>query len=141
MMKQKILREPKASLRSNSDRLTGGSNEQPIDIQEYFRGPTVRREDSEADGETKMRDAPEAVDVDDAESGDEQVGTMDGEDDKKKLGMSTAYDGFSIWERVLCLIVKRRPNERRVEPDTAGQALMKDWIHSTQAGFAADNES
>jgi len=30
------------------------------------------------------------------------------QDDKKKLGLNTSYDGFSIYGRILCLVVKRR---------------------------------
>ena len=57
-------------------------------------------------------------------------------DDKKKLGMRTTYDGYSIYGRVLCLIVKRRgtahlgPSGAKV---TGGQANMENWIASTQA--------
>ncbi|PSR94484.1 hypothetical protein BD289DRAFT_480480 [Coniella lustricola] len=32
------------------------------------------------------------------------------EDDKKKLAMDISYEGFSIYGRVLCLVVKRREN-------------------------------
>lgn len=56
-----------------------------------------------------------------------------GEDDKKKLGFKTTYEGFSIWGWVLCLLVTRKggPNKKRTDTN-AGQALMEDWISSTQ---------
>ncbi|KAL8727333.1 MAG: hypothetical protein Q9166_006101 [cf. Caloplaca sp. 2 TL-2023] len=60
-----------------------------------------------------------------------------GKDDKKKLGMNTSYDGFSIYGRILCLVVKRRGNVR--SKDLAGgasQAMMEDWIASTQMADA-----
>lgn len=56
-----------------------------------------------------------------------------GEDDKKKLGMDTTYDGFSIYGRILCLVVKRRGTAKGKEmAGGAGQAMMEDWIASTQ---------
>jgi len=52
-------------------------------------------------------------------------------DDKKKLGMRTLYDGFSIYGRILCLMIKRRGG--RVSAGAASsQQLMENWI-STQA--------
>ncbi len=55
------------------------------------------------------------------------------EDDKKKLGFKTTYEGFSIWGWVLCLLVTRKgvPNKGRTEGN-AGQALMEEWISLTQ---------
>jgi hypothetical protein len=56
------------------------------------------------------------------------------QDDKKKLGMNTSYDGFSIYGRTLCLVVKRKG------PRTASgsgvpissQQMLENWV-STQA--------
>jgi len=59
------------------------------------------------------------------------------EDDKKKLALTVSYDGFSIYERILCLVVKKRDagkgkeKESRVE-SSAGQMMMEEWIASTQ---------
>ena len=56
------------------------------------------------------------------------------EDDKKKLGLNTSYDGFSIYGRILCLVVKRRGV--RTSTGTGGaassQAMLENWV-STQA--------
>lgn len=60
-------------------------------------------------------------------------------DDKKKLAMDTFYDGFSIYGRVLCLVVKRRETagkggtakSGRAGWGGGGQAMMEEWI-STQ---------
>lgn len=58
----------------------------------------------------------------------------EGEDDKKKLALNTTYDGFSIYGRILCLVVKRKGMARGKElAGGAGQAMMEDWISSTQA--------
>lgn len=55
------------------------------------------------------------------------------EDDKKKLAMDTSYDGFSIYGRILCLVVKRKSKVRGKElAGGAGQAMMEEWIASTQ---------
>jgi intein/homing endonuclease len=54
------------------------------------------------------------------------------EDDKKKLTFKTSYEGFSIWGWVLCLLVDRKggPGKKASGPDA--QALMAEWITSTQ---------
>ena len=63
-----------------------------------------------------------------------QPSRLDGEDDKKKLALGTTYDGFTIYGRILCLVVKRKGNVRGKEvAGGAGQAMMEEWIASTQA--------
>ncbi|KAL8804303.1 MAG: hypothetical protein Q9182_002668 [Xanthomendoza sp. 2 TL-2023] len=58
-------------------------------------------------------------------------------DDKKKLGMKTSYDGFSIYGRILCLVVTRRGKAKGQDlAGGAGQAMMEEWIASTQMGEA-----
>jgi len=55
------------------------------------------------------------------------------EDDKKKMALSTSYDGFSIYGRILCLVVKRKGMVKGKQPAAgAGQAMMEEWIASTQ---------
>ncbi|KAK3382507.1 hypothetical protein B0T24DRAFT_17095 [Lasiosphaeria ovina] len=64
-------------------------------------------------------------------------------DDKKKMAMDISYEGFAIYGRVLCLVVKRRDGGSRSGPAPAninlsqtgqagGQATMENWITSTQ---------
>jgi hypothetical protein len=54
-------------------------------------------------------------------------------DDKKKMAMDTSYDGFAIYGRVLCLVVKRKDKKGKGPAALAGgQAMMEDWITSTQ---------
>ena len=54
-------------------------------------------------------------------------------DDKKKMALNTSYDGFSIYGRILCLIVRRKGTAKGKESaGGAGQAMMEDWIVSTQ---------
>jgi hypothetical protein len=56
----------------------------------------------------------------------------DGQEDKKKMAMSTSYDGFSIYGRVLCLVVKKRDTGKTKGGMSGGQAMMEEWITSTQ---------
>lgn len=54
-------------------------------------------------------------------------------DDKKKLAFRTTYDGFTIWGKVLCLLVERKGGHgKRLSQGTGGQALMQEWITATQ---------
>lgn len=75
--------------------------------------------------------------------------TAEGED-KKKMAMDISYDGFAIYGRVLCLVVKRRGDGGRRGGSSAvpsnnqaqtgrpgGQAMMENWIASTQLPEAA----
>lgn len=76
-------------------------------------------------------------------------------DDKKKLAMDISYEGFSIYGRVLCLVVKKRSGGTTAGRTTAakagrgkagqsvaagGQAVMENWITSTQIPEAASDE-
>lgn len=64
----------------------------------------------------------------------EEVGEQGRTDDKKKLGFNTTYDGFSIYGRILCLVVKRRGGKAEAglgSPDTR-QQMLENWV-STQA--------
>ncbi|PFH56216.1 hypothetical protein XA68_16887 [Ophiocordyceps unilateralis] len=66
-----------------------------------------------------------------------------GDDDKKKLAMDVSYEGFDIYGRVLCLVVKRRSQQARSEargakPGGQGQARMENWITSTQVPIGED---
>jgi hypothetical protein len=62
------------------------------------------------------------------EAGEEEA------DDKKKLAMDTSYDGFSIYGRVLCLVVKRKDKKGKGVAGFGGggSAMLEDWITSTQ---------
>ncbi|KAI1137260.1 hypothetical protein F5Y05DRAFT_388632 [Hypoxylon sp. FL0543] len=81
------------------------------------------------------------------------------EDDKKKLAMDISYEGFSIYGRVLCLVVKRRDGNigsgpqqhtgrgrstpaaggsHATKPGGGGQAMMENFIISTQVPAGAE---
>ncbi|KAK4153311.1 hypothetical protein C8A00DRAFT_15457 [Chaetomidium leptoderma] len=72
-------------------------------------------------------------------------GDTAGRDDKKKMAMDISYEGFAIYGRVLCLVVKRRgdgggrlgssaaPSSNKSQSSRpGGQAMMENWIASTQ---------
>ena len=171
LTKHKHFRDPsKKALESNSQKLTGASNETAIEVEDI---PVIRREDSE-EGELSLQDLPtadEEVEEEDplfvADGGPRRskrtrATTMNGSpdsasfafettepgpkrrkeidlledeeqgDDKKKMAMETTYDGFSIYGRVLCLVVKRKDARGKGPAKSGGQAMMEDWIISTQ---------
>jgi hypothetical protein len=57
-------------------------------------------------------------------------------DDKKKLAMNTSYDGFSIYGRILCLVVKRKGKKAGPSAPVGGSQMMEQWV-STQAAQEA----
>lgn len=64
-----------------------------------------------------------------------------GEDGKKKMAFNTTYDGYAIYGRILCLIVKRRGVVRGKDAVAGtGQAVMEEWVRSTQVGGGEDGE-
>ncbi|CCC05984.1 hypothetical protein SMACR_00200 [Sordaria macrospora] len=77
------------------------------------------------------------------------AGEEEGRDDKKKLAMDISYEGFAIYGRVLCLVVKKQDSGRTVTGPSSGkaltaqpggQAMMENWITSTQLPEAAVGE-
>lgn len=68
-----------------------------------------------------------------AEVPDDPHADEDDTDDKKKLLLDTSYDGFSIYGRILCLIVTRKSKkEPAVSALSGGSQMMEQWV-STQA--------
>ncbi len=71
---------------------------------------------------------------------DEDADTDTDTDAKRKMALDTIYDGFSIYGRILCLVVKRLGAVKGLGKDGAGQghgqgkARMEEWIASTQMG-------
>ena len=166
LTKQKNFREPKKQLQSNSEKLTGETNDAPIEVEDT---PMLLREESE-DDVMNLDDIPDAEDdIEDSLFVEEDTGLRrskraraptqasqlesspgfeplpkrrrddpmvigEGEgDDKKKMAMDTSYDGFSIYGRVLCLVVKRKDKKGKGPAGSiGGQAMMEDWITSTQ---------
>ena len=63
-------------------------------------------------------------------------------DEKKKMALNTTYDGYAIYGRILCLIVKRRGVAARGKEagGGTGQAVMEEWVRSTQVGGGEEEE-
>lgn len=60
------------------------------------------------------------------------------DDYKKKLAMDVSYEGFAIYGRVLCLIVKKKEAKKTAQQNLGGQAKMENWITSTQVPVGED---
>ena len=144
LAKSKTFRDERQKMKSTSGKLTGWmtSDRDPV---------TIPEESDEEDG-VAFQDIPAApgIEIEDEDEQYREVAAADGDeenflkraksvekksDDKKKLGFNTSYDGFSIYGKVVCLIVKRRvPKALGITSasSSAGQATMEDWIVSTQ---------
>jgi hypothetical protein len=79
-------------------------------------------------------------------SNEEPEAELEIEDDKKKMALNTTYDGFSIYGRILCLIVKRKGKKAApgaVGAPAGGSQMMEHWV-STQvaqeAGLVDEDE-
>jgi len=100
--------------------------------------PVIIREDSDGEG-TNLAQIPSADSDDSGLEGPPAKRSKRAheprsiqEEDKKKLGFQTSYEGFSIWGWVLCLLVERKGGAGMKSTDTNAQALMQEWISSTQ---------
>jgi hypothetical protein len=113
---------------SNAITLTG-TDEEAILIQEESDDETdlIPFDKIPSAGESADNEAPKKR----VRNSARRPGAVD-EDDEKKLAFKTSYEGFSIWGWVLCLLVDRKggPGKKVSGPDA--QALMAEWITSTQ---------
>ncbi|KAG8532999.1 uncharacterized protein KY384_001781 [Bacidia gigantensis] len=162
LRKQKTMKGEKGRLGSEGRRITAeGTEEAPVVVDEAGAGdrvPGLRREESD-EGDDRMENIPaeaasgrrdvkkEDTFVVEDDDDEEEVHEGGGEvqDDKKKMGMETRYEGFSIYGRILCLVVKRRGTAKGRElPGGAGQAMMEEWIGTQVAreeqGMGATND-
>ncbi|KAL1612982.1 hypothetical protein SLS60_001213 [Paraconiothyrium brasiliense] len=132
LTKQKVFKD-KPRIQSNSGKLTswlnGGNSEQPLVINESPTEPIVIREEDD-DEPVSLADIPEAEG-----SEDQTMEAASEHDQKKKLGLNTSYEGFSIYGRILCLVVKRRGARHQAGSNSApvsSQQMLEKWV-STQA--------
>ncbi|KAF2440679.1 hypothetical protein P171DRAFT_435455 [Karstenula rhodostoma CBS 690.94] len=133
LTKQKVFKD-KPRIQSNSGKLTNwlkaGNSEQPLVINDGPTEPIVIREE-EDDEPINLADVPEA----DGSEDQTTDAAVDEQDRKKKLGLNTSYDGFSIYGRILCLVVKRRGVRHQAGNNSApvpSQQMLENWV-STQA--------
>lgn len=184
-----------ARLQSNTNKLTGETSDNPVNIDLDGDVPVLREEsDDEGDVLANIPKAPEArstrqkrqrpvspddefdddddfevyneneespaapieVDSDTEQPPSKRPGRSNGaldqeenmDDDKKKMAMDVSYEGFAIYGRVLCLVVRRKDNPKNplkassasvtgsIKP--SGQANMDNWITSTQIPLGED---
>lgn len=164
----------KPKLKGTGNKLTGWLNnsENPIDLDEDARAPPFLQEDDDVVDLSRIPEAPATATEDGAlfvSSGEEDAfepaplasrkrkrlsgrgkaaEDEDSEsrgDDKKKLALDTSYDGFSIYGRTLCLVVKRKGKKVALDHTNGamgGSQMMEQWV-STQAardaGLDEDN--
>lgn len=147
----------KERLGSNSGKMTG-TREEPVEVAEgEEEGSVLVRKESPDVGmgiedisaahdaeeevgreeglfisdQSEKEDEPEQTRTPKRQKGAE--GEEGGKDDKKKLALNTTYEGFSIYGRILCLVVKRKGTSRGKDAAGGkGQAMMEEWITSTQ---------
>lgn len=134
---QRRSKRPRNTVRDSdeddSEDLFVGSDEDyasPIEVDSDVEGAPPpkrqRKQKAPADGDLESEDAHD-------------------KDDKKKMAMDISFEGFAIYGRVLCLVVKKRETLTRpagtVSKASAaaatgdrpgGQATMENWISSTQ---------
>ncbi|DAA78154.1 TPA_exp: Uncharacterized protein A8136_5857 [Trichophyton benhamiae CBS 112371] len=143
LTRQKVFRDDKGRITSNSKKMTGGTDDSPIEISEQNIGETRILVESDDDEEMPFAndEAPEnnknKKDNNAANENMQDTAEVANEaaEDKKKLGLTTTYDGFGIWGWVLCLIIKRKKpmeSSKKTNDGETGQALMEEWI-CTQA--------
>jgi hypothetical protein len=150
--------------------LTGGTSDRPVLINEDATTPIVIR-DEEDDDDLDLADIPEAGNVGSDSNGGQENDSDDSTlfvpgrsrqrrtadaaplraedvgnseealDDKKKLGLKTSYDGFSIYGRILCLVVKRRGRTQggAVAP-ASSQQMMEHWVSTQAAADTIDDD-
>ncbi|KAF1841703.1 uncharacterized protein K460DRAFT_344801 [Cucurbitaria berberidis CBS 394.84] len=167
LTKQKTFKD-KARIQSNSGKLTGwlttGTSNQPLMIDEEAMDPIVIRDDEDEEA-INLADIPEADVSSPSNSegsdlfvpgpGTRRSKTKEGprareqgedddklqEDDKKKLGLNTSYDGFSIYGRILCLVVKRRGARNHAGSGApSSQAMLENWVSTQAAAEQVDDD-
>ena len=139
---------------STSTKLIDETNSSPVDVDAGENRPVLAEPDDD-DENVQMADIPLAeasagadspIDVEDSTGQFPTMQDNDEDEDKKKLAMDVTYEGFAIYGRVLCLVVKKR-DPRLVHTGNAantgkasgqGQARMENWISSTQAPLGED---
>ena len=135
--------------RAKAGKLTGWlEKEKAVDL--TGEAVEIREESDEEDAAAGLAQYEEVSD--DEGYARTQASAGEGEeDDKKKLDLDLSYDGFAIYGKVLCLVVKRRgagarrkgagPSASSTAATEAGsgRAMLETWV-STQVQAQADGE-
>ncbi|KIW30550.1 uncharacterized protein PV07_06288 [Cladophialophora immunda] len=123
LVKDKTFKQKDPIKSNNGNRLTGADHD------------AVMVQDESDEDNVNLNDIPAAEDREGSHTSAGRNLDTEGEgDDKKKLGFTTTYEGFNIWGWVLCLFVERKggPSKKTSGLPGSSQALMQDWIQSTQ---------
>jgi hypothetical protein len=138
LTKQKKFKD-KPRIQSNSGKLTNWLTTEaaePIVISDSNEPIIIREE--EQDETIDMDQIPEAGENQDAGSlADAAEAENDG--DKKKLAMNTSYEGFSIYGRILCLVVKQKGTRHQAAPATS-QQMLENWVSTQAAAEQVDDD-
>jgi hypothetical protein len=105
----------------------GSAGEEPVRKRERRLAAAAAEGSEAAEAAGSEAEGSEA----EAEGSEAEAEGSEAEEDKKKMGMDVTYDGFSIFGKVLCLVVKKK-EARSKQDSSAGQARMETWLASTQ---------
>ncbi|OJD36861.1 uncharacterized protein BKCO1_9000112 [Diplodia corticola] len=115
-------------------------------------GEDLYADDSSGESESASDEAPVKRVRKRGQAKDQVVeGDAEATDDKKRLSLDTSYDGFSIYGRILCLVVKRKGHVARSGGSSASataqgtassqQQMMENWVSTQAAGnLGVDDE-
>jgi hypothetical protein len=129
---QKRLRRSKRKRQNSQEGIFVGDSDDSADSFQTQKSPPIKRSKRGKERET---------DPTIGEEGDEDEGG--GPDDKKKLGLNTSYDGFSIYGRILCLVVKRkgtRPTVGETRVPISSQQMLENWVSTQAAAEQGDSD-
>lgn len=140
--------------RSKRQRTTGAGKYADSDSEDLFvgsdeDGPSPDTAPIEIDSDADDAPPPKRRRKRKASAQDTENAEVAGDDDddkKKKMAIDISFEGFAIYGRVLCLVVKKREGALRTAgagtaraaaseaagSKPAGQAMMENWISSTQ---------
>lgn len=138
LTKQKAFKD-KPRIKSNSGKLTGWLTTEPIVINEDTSEPIVVREEDE-DETVDLAQIPERLGVkDDKDELSANEDDVEGEDEAKKLQLNTSYEGFSIYGRILCLVVKQKGVRQPAQP-ISSQQMLENWVSTQAAAEHVDDD-
>jgi hypothetical protein len=108
----------------------GGEDEHPL----FLPGPNDQESDS--DGEfVPLSETPAAARKKRSRKEVDEETSIEAtkEDTKKKLKFRTEYEGFTIYDKVLCLVVSRKEKKKGKAASQEKAGLIEGWIVMSQA--------
>ena len=130
---QKRLRRSKRRRQNSQEGIFVGDSDDSADSFQTQKSPPMKRSKRGKERETDPTIGEEEEEED--EGG--------GLDDKKKLGLNTSYDGFSIYGRILCLVVKRKGTRSTVgesKVPISSQQMLENWVSTQAAAEQGDSD-